>query len=121
MYEKYLLENQDRYENIQEMGVIATLTAAAVVAGIAKVAHFIFTMAERRAQKACRNYRGNERVSCVTRYKVNAMKLEKSKLQSGMGRCAQTNDPNGCKQKLQDKVEKLDRKIEKESLTLQSV
>ena len=119
MCEKYLLENQDRYENLQEIGFVSTVSA--VVSGIAKVASFVFQMAERRAKRACRDYRGNERVSCITRYKVNALKLERSKLQSGMGKCAQTDNPNDCKQRLEKKVERLDRKIEQASMTLQSV
>jgi hypothetical protein len=103
---------------LNELGITTALGVAAAITLITKAAQLYFTRAERAAQKACEKYRGNEKVSCVTRHKVNSLKIKLSKLESGIDKCNQSVNPEVCKREIKEKIAKLKEKIQKVGMTL---
>ncbi len=118
---KNLLEQACNIQNkkhLNELGITTALGVAATALLISKAAHLYFTRAQRAAEKACEKYRGNERFSCITRYKTNSLKMELSKLESGINKCNQSVNPEQCKQKVKERMDKLKEKIQKTGMTL---
>jgi len=91
-----------------ETGVTAAIGAAAIITG----AHMVYKRFFSKAARACKGKSEGERKTCVYTFKNNAMKAQISALNSGMSKCAKTKNPTKCKLKVQNKIKKLQRKIQ---------
>jgi hypothetical protein len=83
------------------------LAAVAVAALVLTVAHATYKRFLSKAARACKGLSGDNKTSCMNRYKREATKKQVSDLTLGIQGCSKTKNPLKCKQKIGNKINKL--------------
>lgn len=79
----------------------AAVLAAAIAGGVAAYKRFFS-----KAAKACKGKSGNEKTSCMNKFKRQAQQAKVSAMVSAKSKCAKSKDPSSCKIKLDKKIAK---------------
>ncbi len=124
----------DRFEALDELGVLTTLWATATFAGIPGVVALVGLLAtlgvvaafKNAQQKAIRDLRACRRFGeglpgrvCTMIAKRENMRTTARILQSAIGKCSQVKNPEKCQLNLSKKIDKLQEKIKKIDIKLQ--
>lgn len=90
---------------------IHTLSAVALVAGIAFIGSKVYKRFLSKAAKMCGGRKGTEKTACINKYKIDAIKGRISLYQNGMKFCSKSKDVSKCRSSLQKKITKLKAKL----------
>lgn len=90
-----------------------TLPIAAVLAGITYAAIKIYKNYLSKAAKACSGKKGEEKKSCMEKFKKDAIKQKIKYLEAGKPRCKHSKDPKTCVAKLDLKIAKAKQNLSK--------
>ena len=90
--------------NISKLTGAAWVGLAAAVLTLAYVAYKDYFS---KAAKACKSFSGVDRTNCMVNYKREAKKNQINALRSGLKFCKSSKDPAKCRDKIMDKIKKL--------------
>ena len=95
----------------QQAGVIAGIGAAAIAALVIVVAHRAYKRFLSKAARACNQYKGPSKTSCMIKFKREAMKKKIIDLNKGTASCKYAKDSMKCKHKIETKIRSLKIKL----------
>lgn len=101
LLDKYLEEIQ-----LQELPLLAASVAIGAVQ-LMIAAGRIYKNNLTKAAKACKDLPDREKAICMLRGKVAAKNAELQALKAGIGKCAKAKNPEACKTKVANKMQKL--------------
>jgi hypothetical protein len=85
------------------MGIGGAVAAALIIT----VAYKMYKRFLSKAARACKHKSGDEKTSCMNKYKKEALKQRIKALNQGMASCSKTKNTGKCKQKITGKIRKL--------------
>jgi hypothetical protein len=111
-----LAESLDEFLFEYDAGVAATLAATVVGSAL-----FVFRNYLTKARRACRDFMGTERRTCLYRYKVDAYKAAIAKAASSAGKCKSDKNPEKCQAKIENFIAKTKEKLATQERSLASI
>ena len=95
-----------------------------ILAGALYASYKIYKNYLSKAAKSCKGKSGKDKQLCMKQFKITAVKAQISQLRNSMAACSKTENPQLCKQKIQNKIETLEmalkKKLANESINLDS-
>jgi len=101
-----MAQNVMNGENLNE---IILMTGAAVAAGIIYTSYRLFKRLMTKRGRACAG--AVDRKKCYIQFKANLIRKQIQLIKSNFGKCSKTKNPEKCKTKLQNKINKLNARL----------
>lgn len=76
-----------------------------------KLANFAWKNTFNKAHKTCRGLEKDDYTSCIRKFKLQAYNQQVAAMKKGLPTCNKSKTPDKCKQKIQDKIQKLQWKV----------
>jgi tetrahydromethanopterin S-methyltransferase subunit F len=87
------------------------LATAMVAAAVITIAYQGYKRFLSKAARACKHKKGDDKTSCMNRYRQDAMKKQVSDLEKGFISCNKTMEVYDCKDKIKAKIRKIKTKL----------
>lgn len=112
-YRSQALQHNPSAENVEAaLEIVKTDAAASVIAGIIISYSYIFYKKHiSSAGRYCRGTIGNQKKACFRRFKIRSLEKRVEYLMSKKSLCNKSKDISKCKDRVDKKIEKLNRRI----------
>jgi len=88
-------------------GVAITIAVAAILYAAYRIYKAYFT----KAAQYCKGKKGYDKDQCMEKFKKDAIQAQINNLRNGINQCNKSSKPQLCRQKIQDKINRLQKKL----------
>lgn len=109
------MENLDEFLNIEKSHLQEIEPTLMAISGTSMVmmAYRMYKEYMNKAARKCDTMVGRDKTLCMTKYKIEGLEKQYDKLKSSLTKCGQAKYPNKCRQKINQKMLKVQEKLDK--------